>query len=113
MKTDETILRDQSQGPKVKEVQSISSNWTEAIRQLWDLRDDSHISSHEWEVVISWLANTEFDEQSFLAAETAIGLIQDRAPFDVRQSIEYTAPKEPGGIRMIRLRKFETDRNVP
>lgn len=113
MKTDESILRDQRQEPKAGEVHSISSSWTEAIRQLWDLRDNADISNDEWDVVISWLVSTEFDERSFLAAETAIGLIRDRAPVDVRESIEYLAPKQSGGTPTIRLKKFETDGNVP
>ena len=65
----------------------LSPIWTEATRQLWNLRDEGHIFPEQWELILTWLVNTEFDHRNFLAAETARALIRDRAPQGVKESL--------------------------
>jgi large subunit ribosomal protein L7/L12 len=74
----------------------LSASWTVAIRQLWDLRDRSEILPSEWTAVLDWLVNTDFDDRSFVAAETAFALVRDRAPKAVFDSIKMNRGPFPG-----------------
>jgi hypothetical protein len=87
----------------------LSGTWTEAIRQLWDLRDKAEILPSEWNVVLDWLVNTEFDHRSFVSAETAFALVRDRAPKAIFDSIKMTrGPLPDSGIRFVRETPFES-----
>ena len=87
----------------------LSASWTVAIRQLWDLRDKSEILPSEWAVVLDWLVNTEFDDRSFVAAETAFALVRDRAPKAVFDSITMSrGPLPDSCITFNRATPIET-----
>ena len=76
-------------------ITALSGSWTEATRQLWDLHDKVEILPSEWNVVLDWLLSTNFDHRNFIAAETAVALIRDRAPTEIRDSLQITEGSAP------------------
>lgn len=88
----------------------LSATWTEAIRQLWDLRDKAEILPSEWSVVLDWLVNTDFDHRSFVAAETAFALVRDRAPKAIFDSVKMSrGPLPDSCLAFSRATPIETE----
>lgn len=88
----------------------LSANWTEAIRQIWDLRDKADILPLEWTAVLDWLVNTKFDHRSFIAAETAFALVRDRAPTAILNSIRMgRGPFPDSRMTFSRVTSFEPE----
>lgn len=75
--------------------------WPDVVRILWDIREQDIIDVADWDAVVGWLLQVSIDEQNKLAAETAIALIRDRAPDDVRSRIVIHPATRPSEVTSV------------
>ena len=83
----------------VHDLIELSSDWTIATRQLWDLRKTDLIPDLQWLMILDWLVATDFDDQSYIAGEIAYSLIRDRAPASIQNRL-HVGQGDPPLCRM-------------
>lgn len=73
----------------------LPGDWTQAIRQLLDLRNHDEVSQEQWEGIIGWLTSTSFDDETYMAGEVGYALVRDRAPPEIQALLQVESGAPP------------------